>query len=98
MLGVFDVQLTEDFEEWLGGLDRTVRGRIVARLKKLQRGLWGDRKGVGGGVIELREAFGPGYRIYVVERGNRLVVVLAGGDKSSQTADIERAIELAKET
>ena len=49
-------------------------------------------------MIELREAFGPGYRIYVVERGNRLVVVLAGGDKSSQTADIERAIGLAKET
>ena len=98
VLGAFDVQLTEDFEEWLGGLDKIVRGRIVARLKKLQRGLWGDSKGVGGGVIELREAFGPGYRIYVVERGNRLVVVLAGGDKSSQTADIERAIGLAKET
>jgi putative addiction module killer protein len=79
-------------------LDKTVRGRIVARLKKLQRGLWGDCKSVGGGVIELREAFGPEYRLYVTERGNRLVVVLAGGDKSSQTADIEKAIELAKET
>jgi len=94
---VLDIQLTEGFEEWLDTLDKPVRGRIVARLKKLQAELWGDRKSVGGGVIELREQFGPGYRIYVVERGGQVVVVLAGGDKSSQTADIEKAIELAKE-
>jgi putative addiction module killer protein len=95
---MFDVQVTQGFEEWLDRLDKSVQGRIAARLRKLQRGLWGDCKSVGGGVIELREHFGAGYRIYVVERGNRLVVVLAGGDKSSQQADIARAIELARQT
>lgn len=95
---MFDVCLAEGFEEWLGGLDKPVRGRIAARLKKLQAGLWGDKKFVGGGVVELREHFGAGYRIYVVERGHRVVVVLAGGDKSSQSGDIAKAIELARQT
>jgi putative addiction module killer protein len=82
----------------LDGIDKPVRGRIAARLRKLQRGAWGDCKSVGGGVVELREHFGPGYRIYVTERGQRVVVVLAGGDKSSQSADIVKAIELARQT
>ncbi len=94
---MLDVQLTEGFEEWLDTLDKSARGRIAARLKKLQGGLWGDRKSVGGGVVELREHFGAGYRIYVVERGRHVVVVLVGGDKSSQAADIAQAIELAKQ-
>ena len=92
---MLEVRLVENFVEWLEELDKPTRVRIVARLSKLSRGLWGDRKSVGGSVIELREHFGSGYRIYVTERGTTLVVVLAGGDKSSQSDDIARAMELA---
>ena len=92
---MLDVQLTDGFAGWLQGLDGTVRGRLAARLKKLQAGLWGDSKPVGGGVIELREHFGSGLRVYVTKRGDRVVVVLAGGDKSSQPADIVKVIALA---
>ena len=60
-------------------------------------GLWGDVKAVGEGVSELREHFGPGYRVYVTQRGPVLVVVLAGGDKSSQQSDIAQAISLARQ-
>ncbi len=95
---MLDVQLTEEFEEWLDGLDKPVKGRIAARIRKLQRGVWGDCKSVGASVVELREHFGAGYRIYVTERGHSVVVVLVGGDKSSQSADIAKAIELAKQT
>lgn len=90
-----EVRLTEEFAAWLDALDKAVRVRIAARLTKLSRGLWDDRKSIGGGVVELREHFGAGYRIYVTERGGDVVVVLAGGDKSSQSADVARAKELA---
>ena len=71
--------------------------RVAARLRKLSFGLWGDVKAVGEGVSELREHFGPGYRVYVTQRGPVLVVVLAGGDKSSQQSDIAQAISLARQ-
>ena len=94
---MLDVQTTEAFDEWLDALDRSAQRRIAARLRKLSFGLWGDVKAVGEGVSELREHFGPGYQVYVTQRGPVLVVVLAGGDKSSQQSDIAQAISLARQ-
>src|SRR5689334_6409216 len=79
------------FAKWLEGLDRPVRARIDKRLDRLRRGNLGDVKPVGGGVIELREAFGPGYRIYFGQDGEKIVILLLGGDKSDQRADIKTA-------
>ena len=94
---MLDVQTTEAFDDWLDALDRSAQRRIAARLRKLSFGLWGDVKAVGEGVSELREHFGPGYRVYVTQRGPVLVVVQAGGDKSSQQSDIAQAISLARQ-
>lgn len=94
---MLDVQTTEVFDDWLDALDRSAQRRVAARLRKLSFGLWGDVKPVGEGVSELREHFGPGYRVYVTQRGPVLVVVLAGGDKSSQQSDIAQALSLARQ-
>ena len=94
---MYQVETTQAYDHWLARLDPRVRIRLVARLAKLARGLWGDCKPVGGGVTELREHFGAGYRIYVTEVNQVLVVALGGGDKSSQSKDIALAIELAKQ-
>jgi putative addiction module killer protein len=94
---MLDVQTTDAFDDWLDALNRSAQRRIAARLRKLSFGLWGDVKAVGEGVSELREHFGPGYRVYVTQRGPVLVVVLAAGDKSSQQSDIAQAISLARQ-
>ena len=92
------VKTTDGFDIWLDGLrDRKAQRRIAARLRKLSFGLFGDVKPVGEGVSEAREHFGPGYRIYFTQRGKTLIVVLAGGDKSSQQSDIELALKLARQ-
>lgn len=70
--------------------------RLSRRLDKAQRGVLGDVKPVGEGVYEMREFFGPGWRMYYVQKGDVLIVMLGGGDKSSQSKDIKRAIELSK--
>lgn len=89
---------TEDFRGWLDGLrDRKARLRIDDRLKRLASGNAGDTKPVGDGVQELRLHFGPGYRIYYMWQGDRLIVLLNGGDKGSQRRDITLAKRLAKE-
>lgn len=85
------------FEQWLDGLkDSMTRIRLGKRLDKVQRGILGDVESVGDGVSEMREHFGPGWRMYYVQRGDVLIVMLGGGDKSTQSADIQRAIALAK--
>ena len=90
---------TETFKDWLNGLrDRKAQSRIAQRLVRVQAGLFGDVKPVGEGVSELRVDHGPGYRVYFVQRGSDLIVVLCGGDKSTQERDIARAKTLAKET
>lgn len=93
---MLSVKLLPGFAKWLHGLrDEPTRQRLVARLKKAQLGNLGDVKSVGHGVHEMRESFGPGWRMYYTQRGATLIVMLAGGDKSTQTADIARAAKLA---
>jgi len=89
---MFSVQLTQEFQDWLDGLkDQRGQVRIAARLRLAEAGNLGDWKSVGGEVSEMRVDFGPGYRLYFTRRGNILIVMLAGGDKSTQTRDIQRA-------
>ncbi len=95
---MYNVFQTEEFERWLGGLrDRPTRTRLITRLRKATEGNLGDVKLVGDGVWEMREFFGPGWRMYYVVRGEILVVMLGGGDKSSQSRDIAAAKAMAKE-
>lgn len=89
---------TPVFRDWLNGLrDRKARVRIDDRLKRLASGHEGDTKPVGRGVRELRLHFGPGYRIYFISQGKVLIILLNGGDKSTQARDIAIAKRLAKE-
>ncbi|GAB2711023.1 MULTISPECIES: type II toxin-antitoxin system RelE/ParE family toxin [Comamonas] len=93
---MFTVKRTVEFDAWLLGLrDTMTRIRLAKRLDKVTRGLMGDCKSVGAGVYEMREDFGPGWRMYYVQRGDVVVVMLGGGDKSSQQADIAAAQALA---
>lgn len=89
---------TADFRDWLVSLrDRKARLRIDDRLKRLASGNAGDTKSVGDGVQELRLHFGPGYRVYFIWRDGVLIILLNGGDKSSQARDIAKAKQLAKD-
>jgi len=89
---MFTVQQTHEFQAWLDGLkDIKAQLRIVARLRLAEAGNLGDWKPVGNEISEMRIAFGPGYRLYFTKRQNILIVMLAGGDKSTQTRDIKRA-------
>ncbi len=93
---MFLIKRTDEFSLWLDGLkDRLTKQRLNSRLRKALLGNLGDVKPVGNGVFEMREHFGPGWRMYYVQRGAVLIVMLGGGDKSTQTADIARAIDLA---
>lgn len=94
----FSLEQSDDFARWLKKLrDRDGRLRIIKRLRRLSDGQFGDCQPVGDGVHELRMFFGPGYRVYFIQRGDTVIVLLAGGDKDSQTGDIARAKILAKE-
>ena len=93
---MFSIKPLPEFTEWLDGLsDASVRGVVAARIKRLGRGLMGDVEPVGDGVSELRIHFGAGWRIYFVQRGVQLIVLLVGGSKRTQKADIKRAKALA---
>ena len=95
---MYSIKPLPEFTAWLNGLkDGMTHRRLARRLEKAQKGNLGDVKPVGDGVSELRVDLGPGYRVYFVQRGGHLVVVLAGGNKSTQTRDIQRAKQLAKE-
>jgi putative addiction module killer protein len=91
-----EVRQTERFVRWLEDL-RDLRGRakVLARIERLIGGNPGDVRPVGSGVSELRINYGPGYRVYYVQRGTTLIILLAGGDKSSQVKDIDGALLLA---
>jgi len=99
---VYVVKTLPEFDVWLKGLrDKTVQRRLVLRLRKASLGNLGDVKSVGGGVVEMREHFGSGWRMCFTLRGTQLIVMLGGGTKSSQGADIvlaqRRAAMIAEE-
>lgn len=95
---MFELVKSVTFDTWFGSLrDVRARARIAARLDRMADGNLGDVKPVGGGVSELRIDYGPGYRVYFMQSGAVLVVVLAGGDKRTQHADIKTAQRIAAE-
>jgi len=96
---VVEIRETETFSDWLRALrDAQARARIAARVRRLAFGNPGDVRPIGEGVSELRIHYGPGYRVYYVQRGAVLIILLCGGDKSTQGRDIEETKRLAKET
>jgi putative addiction module killer protein len=95
---VIEIRQTDEYSRWFAALrDRQARARIDARIRRLSLGNPGDVKPVGEGVSELRIDYGPGYRVYFAQRGQTLVILLAGGDKRTQSRDIKLAQALARE-
>lgn len=95
---MIEIIKTNHFDQWLRKLrDHRARARIEARVTRLAEGNAGDVKPVGGGVSEMRIDYGPGYRVYYLQKGDIMVVLLCGGDKSSQTRDIQDALAIAAE-
>lgn len=93
---MIEVRQTEVFSKWLSRLrDIRARARIQARIDRLELGNSGDAKPVGEGVSEMRIDYGPGYRVYFIQSGSELIILLAGGDKGSQSKDIRKALRLA---
>ena len=94
---VLEIRKTETFAHWLDGLhDIRARARIQVRVERLATGNAGDVRPVGEGVSEMRIDYGPAYRVYFTKRGREVVVLLAGGDKRTQTTDIKTALRLAR--
>ena len=92
-----EVEKTREFLRWFDGLkDLHARPRIQTRIYRLIDGNAGDCKAIGEGVLELRIHYGPGYRVYFTRRGEQWMILLAGGDKSSQISDIKLALRLAR--
>jgi len=94
---VIEIRKTDVYVRWLDGLrDINARARVLARVERLAAGNPGDVKPVGEGVSEMRIDYGPGYRVYYKKHGREVVILLAGGDKQSQTSDIKAALRLAR--
>ncbi len=95
---MIEIRKTEVFSDWFNDLrDRQAKVRIQARIDRMESGNFGDVEPVGEGVSEARLHFGAGYRLYFVKRGAELVILLCGGDKSSQQQDIKTALNMAKQ-
>jgi putative addiction module killer protein len=95
---MFEIRQTETYSQWFNTLrDRQAKARIDIRVRRLSMGNPGDVKPVGQGVSELRIDYGPGYRVYFVQRGETLIILLAGGDKRTQERDIKTALDLAQD-
>lgn len=95
---MFEVRTTDEFDQWLSDLaDERAKTKIASRLARLRFGNAGDAKPVGEGVSEMRVHHGPGYRIYYKQTGQTIIVILCGGDKSTQSNDIKRAKQMAAE-
>lgn len=91
------IRKTDIYAQWIDSLrDLRARARIQVRIERLAAGNPGDVKAVGDGISELRIDYGPGYRVYFTKRGREVVILLAGGDKSTQSADIKIALRLAR--
>ncbi|MDD2704141.1 MAG: type II toxin-antitoxin system RelE/ParE family toxin [Acidocella sp.] len=94
---MIEVRTTETFDVWLKGLrDQAAKAKIAARIQRVEDGNFGDAKFFDG-IGELRFTYGPGYRVYFVQRGRIVVILLCGGDKSSQPRNIKLALQMAKE-
>ena len=94
---MIEIRQTETFAAWFAALrDHQARARITARIRRLSLGNPGDVKPVGSGVSEMRIDYGPGYRVYFVQRGKVVAILLCGGDKRTQDRDIARAVALAR--
>jgi len=94
---MIEVRKTDAFAEWLDRLrDIQARARVQARIERLAAGNPGDVEPIGEGVSELRINYGPGYRVYFKQRGRQIIILLAGGDKSTQAKDIKDALLLAR--
>jgi len=94
---VYEIRKTDTYVKWLDSLrDIYARARVLARVERLAAGNPGDVRPVGEGVSELRIDYGPGYRVYYTMRGRTLIILLAGGDKRTQTTDIKTAMRLAR--
>jgi len=92
------IHTTEVFDAWFAGLkDRQAARRVQVRIDRAEDGNFGDCAPVGEGVSEMRIHYGPGYRVYFTQRGMELVILLAGGDKSTQAGDIKMALSLARQ-
>ena len=95
---MIEVRKTETFAKWIDSLrDIRARARILVRIERLAAGNPGDVKPVGEGVSELRIDYGPGYRVYYKKRGQMLIILLAGGDKRTQSRNIKTALQLARD-
>lgn len=95
---MIEIRQTEVYANWFSSLrDHQARARIDVRIRRLSLGNPGDVKPVGEGVSEMRIDYGPGYRVYFVQRGSTLIILLAGGDKSTQKRDIQVALDLARQ-
>ncbi len=94
---MMEIRKTDVFAKWIDNLvDIPARARVLARIDRLAEGNPGDAKALGGGVAEMRIDYGPGYRVYYMVRKREIIVLLAGGDKSSQARDIRTALRLAQ--
>ncbi len=94
---MFEIRKTDTYVRWLDGLrDIRARAKVLARIERLAAGNPGDVCPVGEGVSELRIDYGPGYRVYYTMHGREIIILLAGGDKRTQTADIKKALSLAR--
>ncbi len=95
---MLSIRQTPEFEKWFRDLrDARAFARVDARIARAAGGNLGDAKSVGGGVFEMRIDYGPGYRVYFIRRGGALIILLCGGDKSSQDRDVKRAHHIAHE-
>jgi putative addiction module killer protein len=94
---MIEIRQTETYRKWFDSVrDRNTKVRIDLRIRRLSLGNTGDVKPVGGGISELRIDYGPGYRVYYIKRKNQIIILLAGGDKSTQSKDIKKAQELSR--
>ena len=95
---MLEIRKTAIFAKWFANLkDRKAKARIQARIDRVELGHFGDVASVGDGVNELRIFYGPGYRVYFIQRNMVVVILLSGGDKGSQQADIAKAKEIARQ-
>lgn len=95
---MFEIRKTDQFANWFNKLkDRRAKARIQARIDRLEMGHFGDVAPVGEGISELRIFYGPGYRVYIIQQGAAIILLLSGGNKNSQKSDIAEAKALAKQ-